>query len=175
MDRQFLSLRRHRPPPPPRRRRPKIQFEKSNNAAQFARKCASRSSSGGHCPPDGHNAPDWRGTRSPPRPSRCPPPPPRRRRRPPFHMAVLFVSLQLFFPPGRRFGRTRAADIIVGALPRSPICIPRSKSGRPGSPIPAVRSRSALFSLPRARERLPSSRHASPIYKVWKLCHVPER
>jgi len=63
MDRQFLSSRRHQPPPPPPPPppRPKIQFEKSNNAAQFARKCASRPSSGGHCSPGGHNAPDWRG------------------------------------------------------------------------------------------------------------------
>lgn len=39
-DRQFLSSRRHR-------HRLKIQFEKSNNTAQFARKCVSRSSSDG--------------------------------------------------------------------------------------------------------------------------------
>lgn len=39
-DRQFLSSRRHR-------HRLKIQFEKSNNTAQFAWKCVSRSSSDG--------------------------------------------------------------------------------------------------------------------------------
>lgn len=95
-DRQFLSSRRHR-------HRLKIQFEKSNNTAQFARKCISCSSSDGivcrvdTMRPIGGTTPDFYSVR---RPRlffhyRSPLPPPRQ----PLHMPVLFVFLQLFFPP----------------------------------------------------------------------------
>lgn len=137
-DRQFLSSRRHR-------HRLKIQFEKFNNTAQFARKCVSRSSSDGIVRRVDTMRPIGGGPPLSPLPLLHPwifttfavrdffsttdspllPPPP-------LHMPALFVSLQLFFfHDGRRFGCTRARGIIVGALPRGPICIPRSKSDRP--------------------------------------------
>lgn len=97
-DRQFLSSRRHR-------HRLKIQFEKFNNTAQFARKCISRSSSDGivrrvdTMRPIGGTTPDFYSVRRPRLFSttavhyrRC-------RRGNPSICPVLFVFLQLFFPP----------------------------------------------------------------------------
>jgi len=95
-DRQFLSSRRHR-------HRLKIQFEKSNNTAQFARKCISRSSSDSIvCRVDTMRPIGWDHPgflqRSPSATffHYCSPLPPPRQ---PLHMLILFVFLQLFFPP----------------------------------------------------------------------------
>lgn len=99
-DRQFLFSRRHW-------HRLKIQFEKSNNTAQFARKCVSRSSSDGivrrvdTMRPIGGAAPHGFLQRTPSatffhyRGSTAPLPLPPIHHPRPF---VLFVSLQLFFP-----------------------------------------------------------------------------
>lgn len=99
-DRQFLSSRRHR-------HRLKIQFEKSNNTAQFARKCVSRSSSDGIVRRVDTMRPIGGGSPLLPLPLLHPwifttfavrdffPLPTVHYR--PLHMPVLFVSLQLFF------------------------------------------------------------------------------
>lgn len=114
-DRQFLSSRRHR-------HRLKIQFEKSNNTAQFAWKCVSRSSSDGIVrrvdtmrpigggPPlldfyNVHRPRLFSTTDSPLPPSSL-------------HMPVLFVSLQFFFSTDDGLV-ARVPGIIVGALPRA--------------------------------------------------------
>lgn len=130
-DRQFLSSRRHR-------HRLKIQFEKSNNTAQFARKCISRSSSDGivrrvdTMRPIGGTTPDFYSVRRPRlfsitavhyRRRR------RRRRGSPSICSYFLSSCNSFFHR-RRFGCTRAR-YNRRRVTACPICIPRSKSGRP--------------------------------------------
>lgn len=125
-DRQFLSSRRHR-------HRLKIQFEKSNNTAQFARKCISRSSSDGivrrvdTMRPIGGTTPDFYSVRRS-----------RlfsitavhyRRRGNPSICSYFLSSCNSFFHR-RRFGCTRAR-YNRRRVTACPICIPRSKSGRP--------------------------------------------
>lgn len=130
-DRQFLSSRRHR-------HRLKIQFEKSNNTAQFARKCVSRSSSDGIVRRVDTMRPIGGG---PP----FPPPPGFLQRSPSatfFHYrqsttvtvprpyAYTFCFLAALFFHGRRFGCTRARYNRRRVI-ACPICIPQSKSDRP--------------------------------------------
>lgn len=126
-DRQFLSSRRHR-------HRLKIQFEKSNNTAQFAWKCVSRSSSDGivrrvdTMRPIGGGPPFWIFTTFTVR-DFFPLPTVHYRHRPSICLCTFCLLAVLFFH-GRRFGCTRAR-YNRRRVTACPICIPRSKSDRP--------------------------------------------
>lgn len=125
-DRQFLSSRRHR-------HRLKIQFEKSNNTVQFARKCISRSSSDGivhrvdTMRPIGGTTPDFYSVR---RPRLFSTTAVHYRRRGSPTICLYFLSSCNSFFHRRRFGCTRAR-YNRRRVTACPICIPRSKSGRP--------------------------------------------
>jgi len=125
-DRQFLSSRRHR-------HQLKIQFEKSNNTAQFARKCISRSSCDGivrrmdTMRPIGGTTPDFYSGR---RPRLFSTTAVHYRRRGNPSICPYFLSSCNSFFHRRRFGCTRAR-YNRRRVTACPICIPRSKSGRP--------------------------------------------
>jgi len=124
-DRQFLSSRRHR-------HQLKIQFEKSNNTAQFARKCISRSSCDGivrrvdTMRPIGGTTPDFYSVR---RPRLFSTTAVHYRRRGNPSICPYFLSSCNSFFHRRRFGCTRAR-YNRRRVTACPICIPRSKSGR---------------------------------------------